>query len=135
MSPGLLFVCILIDSSSPYLLWFTALSLFHFSPLQLPHKSLTKIQLVQSSAAQTITPRKKKQFHHIMPVLQQLHWFPVQFRNDSKLLLFTFKVIYYLVPPSSVLPLTQILILSLSDCSSNPLPQHHGGEQSLPCLF
>ena len=63
----------------------------------LPHKSLRKLQLVQNSAARIIT--KTPSYHHITPVLQQLHWLPVTHRINYKLLVFTFMAIHNLAPP------------------------------------
>ena len=47
---------------------------------------------MQNAAARLISnvPR----YSHITPVLCSLHWLPVKFRIDFKILLFTFKAIY-----------------------------------------
>ena len=55
------------------------------------------LQLVQNSAARIITLTPS--IHHITPVLQQLHWLPVQFRLKFKVLLLTFKATHNLAPP------------------------------------
>jgi hypothetical protein len=34
------------------------------------------------------------------PVLQDLHWLPVKYRIDFRILLITFKALHYLAPPS-----------------------------------
>uniref|UniRef100_A0A8C4SSR3 Reverse transcriptase domain-containing protein n=1 Tax=Erpetoichthys calabaricus TaxID=27687 RepID=A0A8C4SSR3_ERPCA len=59
--------------------------------------SLYKLQLVQNSAAHINA--KSPSIHHITPVLQQLHWLPVQFRIQFKILLLIFKAIHNLAPP------------------------------------
>jgi len=58
----------------------------------LPQKSLYKLQMVQNSAAVSLP--KTPLFHHITPVLQQLHWLPVKFRIQFKILVYTFKAIH-----------------------------------------
>ena len=58
----------------------------------LPCVHLLKPQRLQNAAARLISnvPR----YSHITPVLCSLHWLPVKFRIDFKMLLFTFKAIY-----------------------------------------
>ena len=57
----------------------------------LPSVHLLKLQRLQNAAARLISnvPR----YSHITPVLRSLHWLPVKFRIDFKILLFTFKAI------------------------------------------
>ncbi len=53
---------------------------------------ITKLQYVQTSAARLLTSTHK--FGHIRPVLIQLHWLPVKFRINFKILLLIFKAIH-----------------------------------------
>ena len=57
---------------------------------------MSKLQRIQNSAARLVcsTPR----FDHITPVLFSLHWLPVAYRIEFKILVLTFKAIYQLVP-------------------------------------
>ena len=66
----------------------------------LPSFHLLKLQRLQNAAARLITnvPR----YSHITPVLRSLHWLPVKFRIDFKILLLTFKVIYGHAPGYSI---------------------------------
>ena len=63
-------------------------SLFNF----LPSVRLLKLQRFQNAAAWLISnvPR----YSHITSVLRSLHWLPVKFRIDFKILLLTFNAIY-----------------------------------------
>uniref|UniRef100_A0A3Q3J5H2 Reverse transcriptase domain-containing protein n=1 Tax=Monopterus albus TaxID=43700 RepID=A0A3Q3J5H2_MONAL len=58
---------------------------------------LRKLQLVQNAAAQLLSNTPK--FAHITPVLRSLHWLPIQYRINFKILLFVFKAINGLAPP------------------------------------
>ena len=58
---------------------------------------LRRLQLVQNAAARLLTGTKKRE--HITPVLASLHWLPIRFRVDFKLLLFVFKSLHGLAPP------------------------------------
>ncbi|MBN3300411.1 MAF1 polymerase, partial [Amia calva] len=52
---------------------------------------------VQNAAARILTKTKKHE--HITPVLASLHWLPVRYRIDFKVLLLTFKALKGLAPP------------------------------------
>jgi hypothetical protein len=57
---------------------------------------LRRLQLVQNAAARLLTG--KRRYDHITPVLASLHWLPVVFRIQFKILLFTFKSLHGLAP-------------------------------------
>ena len=57
---------------------------------------IDKIQRVQNAAARLIFEQPK--FCHITPVLSQLHWLPIKYRIEFKILLMTFKAIHGMVP-------------------------------------
>ena len=61
-----------------------------------PATHLLKLQRVQNTAARLICNISR--FDHITPTLMHLHWLPVKFRIDYKILLITFKVIHGLAP-------------------------------------
>ena len=52
---------------------------------------LDKLHHVQNAAARLIT--KSKKFDHITPLLIQLHWMPVKFRIEYKILPLVFKIL------------------------------------------
>ena len=67
-------------------------SLYH----GLTQSTLSRLQMVQNSAARLLTGTKMRE--HITPVLAQLHWLPVKHRINFKILLFVFKARNGLAP-------------------------------------
>lgn len=63
----------------------------------LDRSCLHRLQLVQNAAARMLTGSKKRD--HITPVLCSLHWLPVAFRIDFKILLLVFKALNGTAPP------------------------------------
>ena len=57
----------------------------------LPLALTRKLQLVQNAAARILTRTPWKA--HMRPILQQLHWLPIEFRIKFKVLVLTFKAI------------------------------------------
>ena len=57
----------------------------------LPLRLMWRLQLVQNSAARLITEVKK--FQHIFPTLTTLHWLPVRFCIDFKVMMRKFKAL------------------------------------------
>ena len=55
------------------------------------NKSLKALQLVQNAAARVLTRTGRRD--HVSPVLASLHWLPVKFRIEFKILLRTYKVL------------------------------------------
>ncbi|XP_061086404.1 uncharacterized protein LOC133121220 [Conger conger] len=62
----------------------------------LDQSSLCCLQLVQNAAARLLTGKKKRE--HITPALTSLHWLPVRYRINLKILLFVFKAMNGLAP-------------------------------------
>lgn len=62
----------------------------------LPNNLLNKLQYIQNSAARVLTFSKKSS--HIILVLCSLHWLPVTYRIQYKILLITFKALHRLAP-------------------------------------
>ncbi len=50
---------------------------------------IRQLQLIQNAAARILTRTRKSE--HITPVLRSLHWLPVTFRVDFKVLLLVYK--------------------------------------------
>ena len=60
-------------------------------------KALThKLQRVQNTAAHIVT--RTSQHSHITPVLQELHWLPVDLRIKFKILMYTYKGLHEQAP-------------------------------------
>ena len=62
----------------------------------LPDCEISKLQRVHNAAARLLTSSRK--YDHIMPVLHDLHWLPVQYRIHFKILLLTFKALNGMAP-------------------------------------
>lgn len=57
---------------------------------------VSRLQLVQNAAARLLTGKCK--YENITPVLISLHWLPVKYRIDYKILMFVFKSLHSLAP-------------------------------------
>ena len=62
----------------------------------LPQDQIKRLQRIQNAAARMIT--KTRKFDHITPTLQKLHWLPVKYRIEYKILLLTFKALNGMAP-------------------------------------
>ena len=61
-----------------------------------PATHIGKLQRIQNCAARLVSRTPK--FDHITPTLKRLHWLPVCFRIEYKMLILTFKAIYGVAP-------------------------------------
>ena len=61
-----------------------------------PKSSIKSLQLVQNAAARLLTGTRRRE--HITPVLESLHWLPVESRIKFKVLLLTYKAINGMAP-------------------------------------
>ena len=62
----------------------------------LPATQLNKLQRVQNAAARLICNISR--FDHISPILFELHWLPIKYRINFKILLITYKALHGLAP-------------------------------------
>ena len=62
----------------------------------LPSRQINRLQGIQNTAARIVSRTRK--YDHITPVLQDLHWLPVRFRIEYKILLFVYKAMNDLGP-------------------------------------
>ena len=65
--------------------------------IELPETQINRLQRIQNSAACIVSRRPLHE--HITPVLENLHWLPVQQRIMFKVVLFVFKCLNSLAPP------------------------------------
>ncbi len=85
--------------------------------------TLNKLQVVQNSAARILTRTRMRD--HITPVLESLHWLPVSFRVDLKMLMLTYKALHGLAPqylPELLIPYTPTRDLRLSETGLLTVP-------------
>lgn len=64
--------------------------------LGISQTSLSRLQLVQNSAARLLTGTRSRDY--ITPILASLHWLPVKYRIEFKILLFVFQSLHGLPP-------------------------------------
>ena len=62
----------------------------------LPIDLTKRLQSVMNAAARLIT--KTRKYDHITPVLKELHWLPVKFRSQFKIVLMVYKCMHSLAP-------------------------------------
>ena len=62
----------------------------------LPDCLLNKLQRVQNACARLIFREQK--FCHVTPLIYELHWLPIKYRIEFKILLITFKILNFLAP-------------------------------------
>ena len=72
------------------------LDLYNILLCGIPNTSLCKLQKIQNSAARLIFMANK--YDHITPLLKSLHWLPIKYRIQFKILLFTYKAVNKLAP-------------------------------------
>ena len=95
-----------------------------------PHRtSLGRLQLIQNSAARLLTKTKKRE--HITPVLAALHWLPVTFRIDFKVLLLTYKALNGRGPNYILNSLTHYVPKRTLRSSAAGLLEAPGGRQTI----
>ena len=63
---------------------------------KVPAVHMSKLQRIRNNAARLVCSTQR--FNHITPVLFSLHWLPVAYRIEFKILVLAFKAIYQLAP-------------------------------------
>ena len=87
----------------------------------LPDCLLHKLQRVQNACARLIFREQK--FCHVTPLIYELHWLPIKYSLDFKILLTTFKILNFLAPTylSSLISLRLPSKYNLRNSSDNLL--------------
>ena len=87
----------------------------------LPDYLLNKLQRVQNACARLIFREQK--FCHVTPLIYELHWLPIKYRIEFKILLITFKILNLLAPTylSSLISLRLPSKYNLRNSSDNLL--------------
>ena len=87
----------------------------------LPDCLLNKLQRVQNACARLIF--KEQKFCHVTPLIYELHWLPIRYRIEFKILLITFKILNFLAPSylSSLISLRLPSKYNLRNSSDNLL--------------
>ena len=62
----------------------------------LPSTLLTRLQRIQNSAARLVTRTRKRD--HVTPILNSLHWLPVIYRSQYKILTYAYKSLHGTAP-------------------------------------
>ena len=90
----------------------------------LPDCLLNKLQRVQNACARLIFREQK--FCHVTPLIYELHWLPIKYRIEFKILLITFKILNFLAPTylSSLISLRLPSKYNLRNSSDNLLPSY-----------
>ena len=87
-------------------------------------KNIQKLQYIQNSAARILMRVRK--YEHITPILHSLHWLPVSFRIDYKVLILTHTCINGHAPPylqELITPQTSTCTLRSSNSSLLRVPK------------
>ena len=87
----------------------------------LPKYRQSKLQLVMNASARLVYRAPK--YCHITPLLRKLHWLPVCYHMEYKIILLTFKVLHGMAPDYlrhliSVLPPSRYNLRRNDDCAA-----------------
>ena len=88
----------------------------------LPNVKINKLQYVQNNAARLVLKRPKRE--HVIPMLRELHWLPVQARIEYKLAVLCFKAQTNVAPcyiKDLLIPLSPTTTVTLRSAEDNLL--------------